>query len=274
MGDFSEEMFLDYISAAGGKVKNADLLKTYKHFFNHNDKQLRAKYREEFKLIIDKIAVVKSENGEKYLVLKKKYKQLMLERRGGEERQVAERERESDNETQASLRGASGEVSSLPKAQADLHVPDSGQQLCPPTGAASSRTGEGTQANTPWCEAPVAMVTEVPEPTVTMQEIPSTLSVPNETTALQPEVAQNTTQMGEPGEDTGSKSDSEPEEEATGSMESPALALDPLEKEWMQSAAHGQLSNLSELLKQEPSLAHKKDFTSGVSEITVFLSHL
>ncbi|CAF88522.1 unnamed protein product, partial [Tetraodon nigroviridis] len=38
------------------------------------------KYREEFKLNIDRIAVVKSENGEKYLVLKKKYRQLLQER--------------------------------------------------------------------------------------------------------------------------------------------------------------------------------------------------
>uniref|UniRef100_A0A671QYJ5 SOWAHA-C winged helix-turn-helix domain-containing protein n=1 Tax=Sinocyclocheilus anshuiensis TaxID=1608454 RepID=A0A671QYJ5_9TELE len=62
MGDISEASLLDYICSSGGKVKNSDLSKTYKHFINHSDLQLRAKYREEFKLIIDRIAVVKSEN--------------------------------------------------------------------------------------------------------------------------------------------------------------------------------------------------------------------
>uniref|UniRef100_A0A3B3DQN3 SOWAHA-C winged helix-turn-helix domain-containing protein n=1 Tax=Oryzias melastigma TaxID=30732 RepID=A0A3B3DQN3_ORYME len=65
MRDVSEESLLDYFhSAAGnsGRVRNADILKTFKPFIGHSDLQLRAKYREEFKLIIDRIAVVKSEN--------------------------------------------------------------------------------------------------------------------------------------------------------------------------------------------------------------------
>uniref|UniRef100_A0A3B3I0K4 SOWAHA-C winged helix-turn-helix domain-containing protein n=1 Tax=Oryzias latipes TaxID=8090 RepID=A0A3B3I0K4_ORYLA len=83
MRDVSEESLLDYFhSTAGnsGRVRNADILKTFKPFIGHSDLQLRAKYREEFKLIIDRIAVVKSENGEKYLILKKKYRHLLQER--------------------------------------------------------------------------------------------------------------------------------------------------------------------------------------------------
>uniref|UniRef100_A0A8C5BP61 SOWAHA-C winged helix-turn-helix domain-containing protein n=1 Tax=Gadus morhua TaxID=8049 RepID=A0A8C5BP61_GADMO len=65
MGDVTEESLLDYFYSTGGdsgKVKNADLLKTYKPYIGHTDLQLRAKYREEFKLIMDRIAVMKSEN--------------------------------------------------------------------------------------------------------------------------------------------------------------------------------------------------------------------
>uniref|UniRef100_A0A3Q3JZY8 SOWAHA-C winged helix-turn-helix domain-containing protein n=1 Tax=Monopterus albus TaxID=43700 RepID=A0A3Q3JZY8_MONAL len=83
MGDVSEGSLLDYFYTTGGnsgRVKNADMLRTFKPFIGHSDLHLRAKYREEFKLIIDRIAVVKSENGEKYLVLKKKYRQLLQER--------------------------------------------------------------------------------------------------------------------------------------------------------------------------------------------------
>ncbi|KAK6308345.1 hypothetical protein J4Q44_G00216160 [Coregonus suidteri] len=63
--------------------------------------------------------------------------------------------------------------------------------------------------------------------------------------------------------DSGSKSESEEqEEECTGSMGSTPVALDPVEKEWIYSAACGRLSDLAQLLQQEPSLANKKDFTS------------
>ncbi|KAF3860911.1 hypothetical protein F7725_001166 [Dissostichus mawsoni] len=83
MSGVSEESLLDYFYSTGGisgRVKNADILKTFKPFIGHSDVQLRAKYREEFKLIIDRIAAVKSENGEKYLVLKKKYRQMLQDR--------------------------------------------------------------------------------------------------------------------------------------------------------------------------------------------------
>ncbi|XP_033009817.1 ankyrin repeat domain-containing protein SOWAHC-like [Lacerta agilis] len=40
------------------------------------------------------------------------------------------------------------------------------------------------------------------------------------------------------------------------------VALEPLEKEWLQAAAGGHVATLSHLLQQDPSLASKKDFTS------------
>lgn len=46
MGDVSEESLLDYFYSTGGssgRVKNADLLKTFKPFIGHSDLQLRGK---------------------------------------------------------------------------------------------------------------------------------------------------------------------------------------------------------------------------------------
>uniref|UniRef100_A0A670IQF0 Ankyrin repeat domain-containing protein SOWAHC-like n=1 Tax=Podarcis muralis TaxID=64176 RepID=A0A670IQF0_PODMU len=40
------------------------------------------------------------------------------------------------------------------------------------------------------------------------------------------------------------------------------VALEPLEKEWLQAAAGGHMATLSHLLQQDPTLASKKDFTS------------
>ncbi|XP_068187182.1 ankyrin repeat domain-containing protein SOWAHA [Antennarius striatus] len=178
MSDVSEESLLDYFRCRGGgagRVRNADILKTFKPFIGHSDAQLRAKYREEFKLIIDRIAVVKSENGEKYLVLKKKYRQ-MLQDRGGQR---------------------------------------------------PARTPAAAQ----W-----------------------------EATPPQQERRDDPMACGEA--DGVAESESEQDEEGTGSVGRAPVALIPIEKEWIYSAAGARVPNLSQLLKQDPTLANKKDFTS------------
>nr|XP_057907897.1 acyl-CoA-binding domain-containing protein 6 [Doryrhamphus excisus] len=186
MSDVSEESLLDYFYSTAGssaRVRNADILKTFKPFIGHNDPQLRAKYREEFKLIIDRIAVVKSENGEKYLFLKKKYRQLLQAR---------------DNQDK------------LPRQDED-------ERRCPGPGSA------------PATEQPRRRQDEL--------------------------MAHN-----EP--DGAEEWESEQDDDSTGSMGSAAVALDPIEKEWIYFAAGARVPDLCQLLRQDPSLANKKDFTS------------
>ncbi|XP_014912909.1 ankyrin repeat domain-containing protein SOWAHA isoform X5 [Poecilia latipinna] len=199
MGDVTEESLLNYFFSAGGnsgRVKNADMLKTFKPFIGHSDPQLRAKYREEFKLIIDRIAVVKSENGEKYLVLKKKYRNLLQER--------DTRHHETDGNAQRN------------------------QSLARVTAAAQ------------W------------EATDILTSSPSKKEEQDEPMSC-----------GDPDEE----SESEHDEESTGSMGSASVALDPTEKEWIYHAASARVPDLSQLLMQEPSLANKKDFTSVITAL-------
>ncbi|XP_067163531.1 microtubule cross-linking factor 1-like isoform X2 [Apteryx mantelli] len=66
----------------------------------------------------------------------------------------------------------------------------------------------------------------------------------------------------EPGEEDGEQVAKEAPEDGSSSVGSSPVALDPVEKEWLQGAASGDLPVLSQLLQQEPSLATKKDFTS------------
>ncbi|XP_062872109.1 ankyrin-3 [Trichomycterus rosablanca] len=218
MGDVSEASLLDYIYSSGGKVTNSDLMRTFKQFVNHRDLQLRAKYREEFKLIIDRIAVCKSEDGEKYLILKKKYRLLMQDRK------------------------------SEPLIL--------GQKLGP--GPMQARKKEKT-AQVEWCVGPTITVTETEEETENqVTDGHSTLLVFVENA----ETPEPTDAEDELEKDSGSKSESEHDEESMGSVGSAAVTLDPIEKEWIYSAACGRLSHLTQLLKQDISLANKKDFTS------------
>ncbi|XP_047428660.1 ankyrin repeat domain-containing protein SOWAHB isoform X2 [Mugil cephalus] len=222
MSDVSEESLLDYFYSAGGnsgRVKNADILRTFKPFIGHSDTQLRAKYREEFKLIIDRIAVVKSENGEKYLILKKKYRQLLNEREGKH------------------------------------HGTDGGRCLSPArTTTAAVQWEAATDPTSPHTgepqDEPMPCTEEQPHPAIQVQESSGHSNGEDELDR-----------------DSGSKSESEQDEECTGSMGSAAVALDPIEKEWIYSAAGARVPDLSQLLRQDPSLANKKDFTSGFTAL-------
>ncbi|XP_068997885.1 ankyrin repeat domain-containing protein SOWAHC [Embiotoca jacksoni] len=225
MSDVSEESLLDYFYSAGGdsgKVKNADMMKTFKPFIGHRDLQLRAKHREEFKLVIDRIAVVKSENGEKYLILKKKYRHLLHER-------------------DAKHHGTDGDGRRHPTGAAEWEVTD----------AATASPHQGEEADEMMsCDedqqtggVPVQHAPPPPPPGVQTQE-------PSAQRDGEDELDR----------DSGSKSESEQDEEGTGSMGSATVALDPIEKEWIYSAAGARVPDLSQLLQQDPSLANKKAF--------------
>uniref|UniRef100_A0A3B5KFX8 SOWAHA-C winged helix-turn-helix domain-containing protein n=1 Tax=Takifugu rubripes TaxID=31033 RepID=A0A3B5KFX8_TAKRU len=219
MSDVSEEALLEYFCSSGGgsgRVRNADLLKTFKPFIGHSDPQLRAKYREEFKLIIDRIAVVKSENGEKYLVLKKKYRQMLQER-----------------------------VGRHPRADVD------GQRHASPARSPATAPWDATHTQAvsrrPHAAAEALQQVQHTEPSCPIIPVPNTAQSSREEDL---------------DKDSGSKSESEQDEESTGSVGSAAVALDPIEKEWIYSAAGARVPDLSQLLRQDPSLANKKDFTS------------
>nr|XP_020506995.1 ankyrin repeat domain-containing protein SOWAHA-like [Labrus bergylta] len=223
MSDVSEDALLDYFYCTGGnsgRVKNAEILKTFKPFIGHSDSQLRAKYREEFKLIIDRIAVVKPENGEKYLVLKKKYRQMLQDRdvktsgtRGDEQRHSPARWRWT-RQTRRLL-----PLALKKNRMILLHI---------------------VPAHTAPLQLPVIQIHVTSEQSNRDDELDK---------------------------DSGSKSESEQDEESTGSMGSAAVALDPIEKEWIYSAAGARVPDLSQLLRQDPTLANKKDFTSGFTAL-------
>ncbi|XP_068454637.1 ankyrin repeat domain-containing protein SOWAHC [Clinocottus analis] len=233
MSDVREESLLDYFYSTGGssgRVKNAEILKTFKPFIGHSDVQLRAKYREEFKLIIDRIAVVKSENGEKYLVLKKKYRQML------HERDAKLPCTDGDGQRRSSPGRAPAAV---PWDAADVSA-SSLQQHEPMSRSEPDAAAEDLQTGTAFMQHDLLQLPAIPT-----QE-PSAQSNGED----------------ELDKDSGSKSESEQDEESTGSMGSAAVALDPIEKEWIYSAAGARVPDLSHLLTQDPSLANKKDFTS------------
>uniref|UniRef100_A0A8C5BZ03 SOWAHA-C winged helix-turn-helix domain-containing protein n=1 Tax=Gadus morhua TaxID=8049 RepID=A0A8C5BZ03_GADMO len=207
MGDVTEESLLDYFYSTGGdsgKVKNADLLKTYKPYIGHTDLQLRAKYREEFKLIMDRIAVMKSENGENILVLRRKYRQMLVER-DGPSRTPATARWEAPAQEAYSPVPAKRPLQEISAEQRPLEGEDRG-------------SGRGPSSWGPEPGGPSECA-----------DLPSSLEY-----------------------------DSEQDAESLGPT---SIALDPIEKDWIYSAASARVPDLSQLLQQDPSLANKKGYT-------------
>jgi len=70
--NLSVELVLEFIKSHGGKVKNSVLVPHFKKFFN--DPATKEQDRLKFKEIINTVATVKVENGEKFIYLKKKFR--------------------------------------------------------------------------------------------------------------------------------------------------------------------------------------------------------
>ncbi|KAJ0036327.1 hypothetical protein NQD34_005004 [Periophthalmus magnuspinnatus] len=209
MKDVSEESLLDYFFSTGGnsgRVKNADILKTFKPYIGHSDLQLRAKYREEFKLIIDRIALVKSENGEKYLILKKKYRQQLQER-------------------ESRAQGGDGSPASSTDS-APVHTAPWDNPPTPPTATEQTSTREEPME----CVEPEGAATESKEEQ--LQEVQ--LDMFTKYFAV---------------------------------LFLKGCQLDPVEKEWIYSAAGARVPDLSHLLRQDPTLANKKVGTSKATAL-------
>ncbi|KAH0947711.1 hypothetical protein HN011_006545, partial [Eciton burchellii] len=75
--ELSLEEIRKYLLENGGTARNHDLVKHFKRFLT--DAETRVEARNRFKEYVNTLATIKNEEGEKYLVLKKKYRQLSLD---------------------------------------------------------------------------------------------------------------------------------------------------------------------------------------------------
>ncbi|XP_069781556.1 ankyrin repeat domain-containing protein SOWAHB-like [Narcine bancroftii] len=72
---FSQEAVLDFLLRHRGKVRNVDLTAHFRHFLRDSEQQLQN--RELFKKFVNSLAVVKVEDGVKYISLRKRYTEFI-----------------------------------------------------------------------------------------------------------------------------------------------------------------------------------------------------
>nr|XP_034185908.1 ankyrin repeat domain-containing protein SOWAHC isoform X13 [Osmia lignaria] len=75
--ELSIEEIRNYLLENGGTARNHDVVKHFKKFLT--DPETRVEARNRFKEYVNTLATIKNEEGEKYLVLKKKYRQNSLD---------------------------------------------------------------------------------------------------------------------------------------------------------------------------------------------------
>ncbi|MGH0172187.1 UNVERIFIED_CONTAM: hypothetical protein FKN15_062734 [Acipenser sinensis] len=71
--DLTQESVLTFLLNEGGQVKNSELLNNFKSLFNVGNPDERKQNRELFKRFVNNVAVVKDDEGVKYVVVRKKY---------------------------------------------------------------------------------------------------------------------------------------------------------------------------------------------------------
>ncbi|GCB75679.1 hypothetical protein scyTo_0018242 [Scyliorhinus torazame] len=72
----SQEVVIQFLVEAGGKVTNSELLQNFRSELAHNDGGRKREARELFKRFINNVAVVREEEGVKFVVLKRKLQHL------------------------------------------------------------------------------------------------------------------------------------------------------------------------------------------------------
>ncbi|GAA6069028.1 ankyrin repeat domain-containing protein SOWAHA-like [Tachysurus ichikawai] len=78
--DIKQETILSVLIEEGGRIKNSELLSKFKGSLNCSDPEEKKQNRDLFKMIINNIAVVKELEEGKYIVLRKKYLNLLKAR--------------------------------------------------------------------------------------------------------------------------------------------------------------------------------------------------
>ncbi|KAG2455353.1 ankyrin repeat domain-containing protein SOWAHA [Polypterus senegalus] len=75
----TQDAVLTFLLDEGGKVPNSELLTKFKGLINPDNAEERKQNRELFKRFVNNIAVVKDEDGVKYIVIRKKFQHLVKE---------------------------------------------------------------------------------------------------------------------------------------------------------------------------------------------------
>ncbi|XP_067651053.1 ankyrin repeat domain-containing protein SOWAHC-like [Haliotis asinina] len=260
--DFTLASVKDFMINNGGRVKNHQLVTHFKAFLN--DQSHKAQNREKFKDYVNELATIKVEDGEKVLVLKKKFRPeagpVAAVKSAGEV-QRAQSEPPSkpppyppgqDEADAGSISKGRSEGSLDSQMKGSVHSSDSisiSSLAMSTTSIASTESqgsGKSSQAST--------------EDDQNM----SVLSVKERAKHLNRMQSESDLLVNQPPKKKESKSGSrgsggDDDDSQSGTS---FVTLDPEEREWMLTCCHSEYHDMNRLLSKNPHLAKLKNFTN------------
>ncbi|XP_057292034.1 uncharacterized protein LOC130614616 [Hydractinia symbiolongicarpus] len=216
-----------------GKVQQADLVNNFRHQLSSPATKVRA--RQEFKDILQLITAVKTENGEKFIVLIKQqqehFQASVISRKANRPLSVR-KELAKSKIDYARTHDGSDEEDNIP------HHHGSASTIASQDSGVASETSSQHSVS-----APRSALSDKMKESQSMDSI-DTYMAEGEDDDLEDEIGLN----------------------------DGAVVL-PEEKEWMLAAAHGKIDALKKLLEKHPELARKKDFVM-VSSLFLVINYL
>ncbi|EDL05235.1 mCG114044 [Mus musculus] len=264
-GELSQEALLDFLCQAGGRVRNAELLSHFKSFLRdpHVSPGQLQERRERFKGFVNSVAAVRQDpDGTKYVVLKRRYRDLLGEeglQRPGPVDGKPRGHRRRDPEPQKPPAGAGTQVdvggSAQKVAGPDPSPEDSPNQRTPEPEAAQARgrcAAVGTRGRCCWeCQ-------QNGWGQSTGQPLPEDLGDPAVACEKPERAAPARDDLGAPG----------PSEHR-----SPLVPLDTREHEWIVRLASGSWLHVLTLFWEDPQLALHRDFLTGYTALHWIAKH-
>ncbi|XP_041638115.1 ankyrin repeat domain-containing protein SOWAHC-like [Cheilinus undulatus] len=284
----SQEAVLDFLMAKGGRVKNSELIEHFRSVFPQ-EPQKKAAVRNLFKMYVDTVAYVKTEDEVKFVCMKKKFRGSV---------KVTERQKHQLTATM----GGDGQVNGddVPPNTPGLSYGSEGQVINTDEmgNRGSFHRKESQKAKRTRDIPEITVIQASPLPAVgSMFDLPGPADAaptgqvdPARQVSVEDDDADTRSLSGNDGKSRqhfiqvmmssspqvrrsmvfrnsihlSSKSDSD-SVSLISSLEDDrtSVTLDPLEHEWMMCASDGEWSSLSPLLATEPSLILRKDFITG-----------
>uniref|UniRef100_A0A3B4AWR2 SOWAHA-C winged helix-turn-helix domain-containing protein n=1 Tax=Periophthalmus magnuspinnatus TaxID=409849 RepID=A0A3B4AWR2_9GOBI len=242
----TQESILSFLLEHGGKVKNSDFLNHFRSRIHSPDPAEKQHNRDLFKKLVNSVAVVRTMDDTKFVVVKKRYLDFVKDA----PRCASPRAHKDDTLTSHTSVSSASPLRSPCVTASYSDTENNNTCVWNLNGSyvkakAPADSAQSERASPDSVDATTVRVLNIPGPQVSPKKVPPSVSpAPESEEALGRLDRQNSKQGGE-------------------TKYSESVPLDPLTHEWMVTCAAGLWSQIYALLLQDIHLIQRQDFISG-----------
>jgi len=278
--ELSVDCVLKFLDLHGGKVKNSILVPHFKKFFSKPE--TRDSNRQKFKEIVNSVATVVTENGDKYILLKKKFRQSVSSTDNESPQPPKTPTPEPTSEPTSEPISAEIEDQNVTKDDQNMikddlptiHLNNIKKESVEDADVAKEESSESSNQLSDFNKTEEAAKNESKVQRRSKKDLTSSPNLNERHSALIGRIRSSVASGGQTNELRARNrpisvyQEVDPDEDY--GRTSPALFLNPHEKQWSLSCCRSDLVGLRKLLDQDETLVNKKDFVM-VSDISKFI---